>query len=823
MSAIGIDLNGALDSVARLDQQPRLAPVPPVVIQDAPQGILTGAEAILSPFGRPGLTETGGTRLGILELLQRLAGTSPDAPLLLGQHLRSLLPPDERDSVIAVPDTPAFNERARARLLDGAAQAGVNARLLWRPVAALLGWGETLTVPDLQALNGQSACVIQWLPEGIAISQMDLESLEQGGRITLVPVRRRDGLRAMHPYPEGDLPQLLAAEAGVADSRQIWTSAWAWNALLGRPAESELLPDAGSPSSWRIVEGLSTLRGVLANAMQTVVNTILHQHQPVLQDSAVILIEGPLAQASIKLQLRNAIPLGAFCKSKLTERIPSIRTIQVLPIAESLVARGCAVCAVRQARGQITYYDFLPMLEIPVRRGDEYLFSELINRQDRVAGGSTYTNTLFDRFVITGGTNSLLKIYLLKEDEKPPARYSETVLPIPPDQEVKISLHVTQTPAQGYARVEIRPEVQGALGNKPILLDWNAMAEIPLSREQILLEFEFQGIGYPDIAPQQAHILIWEKTAVFNEMQNFINCPVEPLPRNRYDWITQQARVVFGTRKTPFFLTKGNDRDQTLYATVDSDGHLPMEIAPNIIDAFDAFREKIGHDFVIVSKTNNISNRRTKQYLARLGATLHTSCPESIVSYFRSVVIINDNARKLVLYAGKIFSNQSDLMLLFKYCMRRYYEALDSNIKLSWFVVNAAGDALAFREQAGKIIDPMVANSLTDSAIDVLSTQIQNKNFRITFKAALRLIAFLLRHRLQRRDFLHPKSPDAQNRHRAERIIQLLKQASGYDSLTESLQNNISEIQKHILYRGSHSMIDIIIDEDGDASDDTNE
>ena len=487
---IGVDLNGVLDTVAGLGQKPHHAPAPPVVVTDTPQGTLTGMEALLSPFGRPGLAATVGQRTGILELLGALTGDDPEAPRWLGQHLHSLLSGNSRgDCVIAVPDIPAFNERARDRLLSGASQADVNARLLWRPVAALLGWGAKLSDAKIQALHGNRVCVLQLLPEGIAVSELDVECVEQDGRPTLVPVRRRDGLRKMHAYSKTGLSNLLAAEMGITDVRLLWASAWAWNALLGRDAKPDLFPDAHSPSGWRIVEGFSTLQRELALTISATIDKILSEQRSVLRNASIILIEGPLAGASIEPRLRNAVSLSKWLQLKLVDQIVTTNLI-VAPTTEGLVAHGCAVCAERQSKGHITYYDFLPMLEINVLRGGEHIFAPLIDKNDRVEGGKTYSNTLADQFVIAQETKSLI-FYLLKEDEKN-ARLSKTELS--PENEVKISLHVTQIPAQGYARVEIRPDVRGALGNTPILLDWAAMAEIAWSREQILFELSIQGI-----------------------------------------------------------------------------------------------------------------------------------------------------------------------------------------------------------------------------------------------------------------------------------------------------------------------------------------
>ena len=98
---IGIDLNGVLDCVASLEQKNRYASFPPVVVTDTPQGTLTGAEALLSPFGRPGLAETVGRRVSVLELLRALDGADPEAPRQIGQHLHSLLPNENHAGVIA--------------------------------------------------------------------------------------------------------------------------------------------------------------------------------------------------------------------------------------------------------------------------------------------------------------------------------------------------------------------------------------------------------------------------------------------------------------------------------------------------------------------------------------------------------------------------------------------------------------------------------------------------------------------------------------------------------------------------------------------------
>jgi hypothetical protein len=162
------------------------------------------------------------------------------------------------------------------------------------------------------------------------------------------------------------------------------------------------------------------------------------------------------------------------------------------------------------------------------------------------------------------------------------------------------------------------------------------------------------------------------------------------------------------------------------------------------------------------------------------------------------------------------------LIRLFVYCAYRYHKAHRDGNNLSWYVIRAAGDALACREYAGQILDPKLANSLADAMLYVLKSEVENGNFRqIRFKVVVRLSAFLLRHRMhpEHRDFLHLKSPNKRNHQRARDLLELLQEASDSEILSAELKENIDQIQKHILYRGTHSIIDISVDDDDDSED----
>ena len=135
---------------------------------------------------------------------------------------------------------------------------------------------------------------------------------------------------------------------------------------------------------------------------------------------------------------------------------------------------------------------------------------------------------------------------------------------------------------------------------------------------------------------------------------------------------------------------------------------------------------------------------------------------------------------------------EADLDSLFRYCADCSISAVKDGKKLSNFVLRAAGDALAYRETAGVVLNAISADRLADAALMVLEEEINAINYKVRFRAAARLALFILRHRMRRRDFLHPSSRDPANRRRAQRLEALITRslASRHagDDLTVALQ-----------------------------------
>ncbi len=174
-SIAGIDLNGAVDrSIVRQDGSerivrggvPSVAAIEKLTGEESPR-IIVGPEASQSIAGRgcdwPEEAHAD-LRIPIFKVLDRITdGNKPFhtsageiEPLsILSQHF-SYLAAQSDEVVLAIPDLEFYDERVRQRLLDASREAGLGTTLIWRPIAVLLAWAETLAAETVVRLEGKS-------------------------------------------------------------------------------------------------------------------------------------------------------------------------------------------------------------------------------------------------------------------------------------------------------------------------------------------------------------------------------------------------------------------------------------------------------------------------------------------------------------------------------------------------------------------------------------------------------------------------------------------------------------------------------------------
>lgn len=838
-AAVGLDLNGIQDRCVLVGARGETAVCPPgpIVVPVSGSQVLTGDEAFLSFQGRgwslpPGAAGTR-PRLPVLEMIRCIGRKSREdihAPeILLGHHIRSLVPKRSRSCVLAVPDLPDYGEDVRDGLIEGANRVGLDLKLLWRPVAAVLGWGTSAQPNELARLHGTQALVVQILPDGIAAAGLGLEILSFDGGPAVVPVRRRNDLRDVIRYDGGDLSAVLdAAAADEADgdsglaSQILWSTRRYWNALVGLDAADGLVRSIDG--RWLVVDGRRTLPDLVSGPMDRAIREFCERHAPKLREAQLVVVEGPLASAIMGDAAEQATPLAALVQAIGALRPEGSSPVVPAPPQSGLVALGCAVYADRRARGLTAYFDFLPAMEINAIREGRHHFVHLVEPSARVEGGTTYARSLLDRFEIMAGTEEL-EFYLLKQDEAA-ARRSLVRLPRPPTSDVRVEIHVTQVPAQGHARVEVRPETADALGTVPVLLDWSRMEVVDVDREVILRRLNEKG-SYPGVTPQEAHVCLWtwvraNGSSLKRDLAYYleIGTPEAATAQNYDRFIGTRLSKTFAIRTTPKFATAGADPDQRPYTLFSSTGRPPPEIEadPAWAGLLQAALEKLDADYSVLQATFAISpvQQRILRTLRRIATFTFGSCPPAVRQAFRQMCLNDAPDGRATIYMGRVLCADGDLAALFSFVSKRALLSRTSGRALNSDLAKAAADALAFHERAGAILKTEQADELAEFAAAMLE-ECKGVRRPQKYAGALRLVAFLLRHRIARHDFLYPEASELRIRDPGRRIE---KQLKAFRNKTTKISygpkhdDAIDEILALFRHRGKGLRIDI--DDEGE-------
>ncbi|ALG69988.1 hypothetical protein VY88_10150 [Azospirillum thiophilum] len=843
--AVGVDLNGVRDRclIAGAGRESFVGPPGPVVVPIGSNHVLTGDEAIASFHGRgwPSPPEAADVqpRLPVLAMIQRI-GRHPGPEsyaldLVLGHHIRSIVPPRVRSCVLAVPDLPEYDEDVRNAFIESAGRVGLDLKLLWRPVAAVLGWGEDATPNELAHLHDAEAIVVQILPDGIAATGLRLEILPLGGALAVVPVRRRDDLRTVVHYDGGNLAALLRTAAeidadgdpGVA-SQILWSTGCYWNPMAGLDAVDGLV--RGTGGCWRVIDGSRTLPEPVAVGMTRAIHAFCERHATALRHAGLVIVEGPLAGAALADGIDATTPLTILAEAIRALR-PDGSPVVSAPPERGLVALGCAVYGRRRALGQTSYFDFLPAIEINAIRDGRHCFVHLVEPSARVEGGMTYERSLLDRFEVTAGTEEL-EFYLLKQDEAA-ARHSLVRFANPPMSDVRVAVHVTQVPAQGHARVEVRPDAAGALGTAPVLLDWGGMEAIEQDRDAILEILNGKG-SYPIVTPQEAHICLWTWVranggSLRKDLYDFlrIGAPDAANAMAYKRFISGRFEKTFAVRAAPMFATGGADPDRRPYTLFSSDGRPPAAIGadPGWTDLLQAVLAKLDSDYgaLFGAPTLSPTQQSVLRVLRKIATFTFGACPPTVRGSFRRMCIDNAPDRRATMYMGRVLRDEADLAVLFTFLSERAWLSMNSGKALNSDIAKAAADVLAFHESAGAVLMPEQADTLAEFAKAMLDDCADHRRPQ-RYAGALRLTAFLLRHRMRRHDFLYPDASDEGTANVGRKIESQLKAFKEKIAKTSyGLQHDaaIDEILALLRHRGKGLRIDIDDEtsEDGGDSD----
>lgn len=720
---------------------------------------LGDVQAALAPHGRgDGWGKLGGRefRLPVAEILSAILDDQID-----DRHrhafdalVRALSGEAER-IVLAVSDAPEFGEGARDRLLRVLQHRRVT--LLWRPIAAILGWVKTSDGARLQ--DGTRVAVISLLRDGVHLAAEKLVPESSASGRLWVPERSRSGLTVTGlPGAKALADKYAAAVADQLGRRIVDVLAETrspWHHAVGDPLSDELVRMPNR--SWRRMPKPEAVGMPAARSLEDVTEHI--------DGADFVLLEGP---ASANRRWANTI-LEALGIDGNDERV------RFLP--REAAAQGCLDAARRLALGLPVYYDFLPQLEINARVRDEPSFVELIPEGARLLGGTSYRREAPGDFAINRGADRLV-FYLFKEDFDK-GRRASVPLPAEPDRQHRISVTVEQTPGQGFARIRIGSDSFEPLRHHPLELDWSRMETIDETRDEILEKLSGEGgLAYPEAIVIPGHPVHWHPENrlgdLIAQLEDYCRRPLWQSGRPNAEALKslETLRDRLSKRRSPSYEAKKFNLHSSENAgawALDSNGAVPEDrdgfSAPeNASDLLAQALNKAALDFEqLDSQYGAASEPKIAGHLIGFTTWCYWRCPEPIVSFLFDVM---EGRQQL---PGRIALIREGLgrTLHHSASIHRYFDAIERNLiaggRLKANELSAIARLLGSCSVAADLLPPKTASLILKEACNQIDAENRlpcSNAFKRKYKTSLLMLAALLRHRKTDPTFLDPNSDE---------------------------------------------------------------
>lgn len=458
---------------------------------------------------------------------------------------------DLRRYVIGMPDS--FKEEHQELLLRYLPWGRTHTQLLWRSVAAILGAsavGDELGVSLLK--SGDQVLVIDLQNEYIEASVLKIVDSDSGAPFpsNLVPIRSVPSndcyMRVEHAPVDMVFGLRLFGEELGFYAEDYLNFAWGLDGLA-RLSDPSLLPNHEllisserglhkrvlhqrelsdtaedvlacnlSPHERDIISRMKELVGLESPCETSVLNGL----------SEVCLWAAGLGQMPRKIllsgtvsrligTLSNDLEVFKTALAPLVSRGAVILNKKLDP-QRDLISAGCAHWGALDESGYPGYFEYLEPFAIigrgPSGKKVQYSLLKLDNDERLATGGKEYRNTDLKDIALIHKGQAFVRFWFRKGDEH--KKVDQFFIP-PPAADCRLSFDITMVPSQGYAKVEIIPDVPDVFKGRRLLLDWDRMVD--------LTEAEMQGqMSYPRVMPLQADSR--QQRIKLGVVKNYITC-----------------------------------------------------------------------------------------------------------------------------------------------------------------------------------------------------------------------------------------------------------------------------------------------------------
>jgi hypothetical protein len=144
-----------------------------------------------------------------------------------------------------------------------------------------------------------------------------------------------------------------------------------------------------------------------------------------------------------------------------------------------LISAGCAHWGALDESGYPGYFEYLEPFAIigrgPSGKKVQYSLLKLDNDECLATGGKEYRNTDLKDIALIHKGQPFVRFWFRKGDEH---KKVDQCFDPTPAADCRLSFDITMVPSQGYARVEIIPDVPDVFKGRRLLLDWDRMVEL---------------------------------------------------------------------------------------------------------------------------------------------------------------------------------------------------------------------------------------------------------------------------------------------------------------------------------------------------------
>jgi hypothetical protein len=669
-------------------------------------------------------------------------------------------------SAIVIPND--FKQREQQRLLDSCSVAGVNASLIWLPVAATLAWmddhGDLLPRPFPQSEERLTVHVVHADWGRILCSTLTLVVRPDEYGCRWIPARR-------HPaVSDWAIPGFGWSSVRVCDAEhasEVWRSIF-------------ILAEEANPKNCNFKSSLLEEMAcwVVPQMSSIEVDKKLANYLSSAAIATVIIFVGDFAQQLSKgPNVANLNISSSFVADGLD--------------GEDLLARGASIYARDRLCNRVSYLDTLPNLELFVDRNSEYEWMPLLDNKDQfVAGGQKWVLPLpIEGLSIRTGASSVKLV--VAHDEYEGVRELHAKLDHSCERTQFAKLHVSAVPAQGNAKLELITIADVDTPARTILAKWDQMSPVLDSYKKPVDKGAYLKLlprAYPELLPRKMSSAKWESALpLINELnESIITTKLEAI-------ITDQQKFSILKQK---LLAKDQTESPHDATAVSSDG----KVSHNQ-ESLDTLKS------TLLSLWQITKDGRTPVLSTIVRALGYISVDDLEFEDWLVNHLHNDfHDRQCVLHTSGLAMRSP--RNIFKLVMHVFY--LNGDIASpNSNALKAISQVLRYRRDATKQIDSSTCQRVIEECLKIFERGMNNGGGGYPFRWSSLIVVYMLRRRMFDLGFLEPEQELAiQAKGLFRRAIELFKQKrlrplGGSVDLPSALQQMIDYIDR----RGSGDIL----------------